>query len=76
VLAHRRAKGDQQVEIVLQPADWFEREVRQQHLARVGHNPTLVLRVDDCPLRPRRPSGVNSRGFLVPAPHGQFRPPA
>jgi catechol 2,3-dioxygenase-like lactoylglutathione lyase family enzyme len=42
------SKGDQQVEIVLQPPDWFEGTTREDHLAQVGKNPTLVFQVDDC----------------------------
>jgi catechol 2,3-dioxygenase-like lactoylglutathione lyase family enzyme len=41
-------KGDQQVEIVLQPPDWFEGTRREDHIAQVGKNPTLVFQVDNC----------------------------
>ena len=42
------APGDSDLEVVLQPADWFQGEARRALEAMVGHNPTLVLRVDDC----------------------------
>ena len=41
-------KGEQAPELVLQPADWFEGEERQQHAALVGKDPTIVFQVDDC----------------------------
>jgi predicted enzyme related to lactoylglutathione lyase len=42
------APPNAKVELVLQPTDWFEGEEREQHLARIGQSPTIVLRVDDC----------------------------
>ncbi len=36
------------VEIVLQPADWFQGEERQRHLDLVGKDPTVVFQVADC----------------------------
>jgi predicted enzyme related to lactoylglutathione lyase len=36
------------VQIVLQPPDWFSGEERAQHLLFAGHNPTLVFQVEDC----------------------------
>ena len=41
-------KDDHNVEIVLQPSDWFQGAERKEHEAKVGKNPTLVLQVDDC----------------------------
>ena len=41
-------KDEQAPELVLQPADWFEGEERQQHAALVGKDPTIVFQVDDC----------------------------
>jgi catechol 2,3-dioxygenase-like lactoylglutathione lyase family enzyme len=40
--------NDKSLEIVLQPVDWFDGEERERKLSQVGHNPTLVLAVDDC----------------------------
>ena len=42
------APGDSGLEVVLQPPDWFQGEARREREAMIGHNPTLVLRVDDC----------------------------
>jgi uncharacterized glyoxalase superfamily protein PhnB len=39
---------DADLEVVLQPPDWFHGEERQRKAAQIGHNPTMVLRVDDC----------------------------
>ena len=39
---------DTDLEIVLQPPDWFQGEERQRKAAQIGQNPTMVLRVDDC----------------------------
>lgn len=36
-----------EVEIVIQPADWFEGEARAFHLGQVGKNPPMVLDVRD-----------------------------
>jgi catechol 2,3-dioxygenase-like lactoylglutathione lyase family enzyme len=41
-------KEDHDLEIVLQPLDWFEGEERKEHAALVGKNPTMVFHVDDC----------------------------
>lgn len=41
-------KNDNQIEIVLQPLDWFQGAERERLSALVGQNPTLVLQVDDC----------------------------
>ena len=41
-------QDDQDLEIVLQPLDWFEGKAREDHAALVGKNPTMVLLVDDC----------------------------
>ncbi len=41
-------KDDHDLEIVLQPLDWFQGEERERHAGMVGKNPTMVLRVDDC----------------------------
>ena len=41
-------KGQDTPELVLQPADWFEGEERQQHSGLVGKDPTIVFQVDDC----------------------------
>ncbi len=37
-----------EVEIVLQPPDWFQGEARAEIESRIGHNPPMVFRVDDC----------------------------
>src|SRR5258706_3639003 len=37
-----------EVEMVLQPSDWFEGEERRQHAELVGKDPALVFQVDDC----------------------------
>ncbi len=42
------APANSKVELVLQPTDWFQGEEREQHIARIGQNPTMVFRVDDC----------------------------
>jgi uncharacterized glyoxalase superfamily protein PhnB len=39
---------DADLEMVLQPPDWFQGEERQRKIAQIGQNPTMVLRVDDC----------------------------
>ena len=41
-------KDDHDLEIVLQPLNWFEGKVREEKAAQVGKNPTMVFRVDDC----------------------------
>lgn len=41
-------KDQKELEIVLQPSDWFEGRERDQHAAMVGKNPTIVFGVDDC----------------------------
>ena len=41
-------KDDHNLEIVLQPLDWFEGKVREDHADLIGKNPTMVLLVDDC----------------------------
>ncbi len=41
-------KDDHDLEIVLQPLDWFQGKARDDHAALVGKNPTMVLLVDDC----------------------------
>jgi len=41
-------RDDHDLEMVLQPSDWFDGAEREEHLARVGKNPTMVLQVDDC----------------------------
>ncbi len=41
-------KNDHDLEIVLQPLDWFEGKARDELAALVGKNPTMVLLVDDC----------------------------
>lgn len=45
------SRDDPVVELVLQPADWFEEEERQRQAALVGNNPTIVFQVDDCRAR-------------------------
>jgi catechol 2,3-dioxygenase-like lactoylglutathione lyase family enzyme len=42
------APDDANLEIVLQPPDWFQGDARRDREALVGKNPTLVVRVDDC----------------------------
>jgi predicted enzyme related to lactoylglutathione lyase len=42
------AKDQKDLEIVLQPSEWFEGPEREQHAAMVGKNPTIVFSVDDC----------------------------
>ncbi len=42
------APRDAQVELVLQPTDWFQGEEREQHLAQIGKSATIVFRVDNC----------------------------
>jgi predicted enzyme related to lactoylglutathione lyase len=42
------SKEDHNLEIVLQPLDWFEGKEREEHAALVGKNPTMVFQVDDC----------------------------
>jgi catechol 2,3-dioxygenase-like lactoylglutathione lyase family enzyme len=42
------AKDQRDLEIVLQPPDWFHGPEREQHAAMVGKNPTIVFSVDDC----------------------------
>jgi predicted enzyme related to lactoylglutathione lyase len=42
------APRDSNVELVLQPPDWFEGEERAQKLERVGQSPTIVFRVVNC----------------------------
>jgi predicted enzyme related to lactoylglutathione lyase len=42
------APRDAQVELVLQPTDWFQGEEREQHLALIGKSPTIVFRVENC----------------------------
>ncbi len=39
---------DHNLEIVLQPIDWFDGRERDKHAAMLGKNPTIVLQVDDC----------------------------
>lgn len=39
---------EQNVQIVLQPPDWFNGEERVEHLKHVGHNPALVFQIEDC----------------------------
>ena len=41
-------KDEPSVEIVLQPSDWFQEDLRIQHEALLGKDPTLVFQVDDC----------------------------
>ena len=41
-------KDDHNIEIVLQPLDWFESEERREHAALVGKNPTMAFHIDDC----------------------------
>lgn len=41
-------KDDHTLEIVLQPLDWFEGQVRAEPAAMVGHNLTMVFQVDRC----------------------------
>jgi predicted enzyme related to lactoylglutathione lyase len=40
--------GDEDLQIVLQPPEWFSGEERMQHLLYAGHNPPLVFQVEDC----------------------------
>ena len=40
-------KDDHDLEIVLQPLDWFNGSARDAHAAMVGKNPTMVLLVDN-----------------------------
>lgn len=42
------APRDAQVELVLQPTDWFQGEEREQHLALIGKSATIVFRVENC----------------------------
>jgi uncharacterized glyoxalase superfamily protein PhnB len=42
------APDDIDLEMVLQPPDWFQGEERRRKAGQIGQNPTLVLRVDDC----------------------------
>jgi predicted enzyme related to lactoylglutathione lyase len=42
------APRDAQVELVLQPTDWFQGEEREQHLAQIGKSATIVFRVENC----------------------------
>jgi catechol 2,3-dioxygenase-like lactoylglutathione lyase family enzyme len=42
------SKGIHDLEIVLQPLDWFKGKEREEHAALVGKNPTMVFLVDDC----------------------------
>ncbi len=42
------APRDAQVELVLQPLDWFEGDDRVQVEKRLGNNPTIVFKVDNC----------------------------
>lgn len=39
---------DENVQIVLQPPEWFKGEEREQQLQFAGHNPALVFQVEDC----------------------------
>lgn len=41
-------KGQTDLEIVLQPLDWFEGEERARISTRVGNQPTGVFQADDC----------------------------
>ncbi len=41
-------KDDHNLEIVLQPLDWFDGQARADHVAMVGKNPTMVFQVEDC----------------------------
>jgi catechol 2,3-dioxygenase-like lactoylglutathione lyase family enzyme len=41
-------KDDHNLEIVLQPLDWFKGKERDEHAAMVGKSPTMVFLVDDC----------------------------
>jgi uncharacterized glyoxalase superfamily protein PhnB len=41
------APDDIDLEMVLQPPDWFQGEERRRKAGQIGQNPTLVLRVDD-----------------------------
>jgi catechol 2,3-dioxygenase-like lactoylglutathione lyase family enzyme len=36
------------LEIVLQPLEWFNGQEREEHAARIGHNPSIVFSVDNC----------------------------
>jgi catechol 2,3-dioxygenase-like lactoylglutathione lyase family enzyme len=40
--------AEDDVEIVLQPPEWFDAEEREQHLQYAGHNPPLVFQVENC----------------------------
>ena len=43
------AAGDQkELEIVLQPLDWFKGQEREELAAMIGKNPTIVFSVDNC----------------------------
>jgi catechol 2,3-dioxygenase-like lactoylglutathione lyase family enzyme len=42
------APPDARVVFVLQPHDWFEGDERAAHEQRLGKDPTIVLRVDNC----------------------------
>jgi catechol 2,3-dioxygenase-like lactoylglutathione lyase family enzyme len=39
---------ESELEIVLQPLDWFSGVEREEHAAMIGHNPSIVFRVDNC----------------------------
>ena len=41
-------RDDHELEIVLQPLDWFQGDEREKLAAQVGNNPTMVLLVEDC----------------------------
>ena len=41
-------KDDHNLEMVLQPGDWFQGAERKEHEAKVGKNPTMVFQADDC----------------------------
>ena len=63
---------DTDLEMVLQPPDWFQGEERRRKAAQIGQNPTLVLRVDDCgaTCAELRARGVEVAGPPEQAPWG------
>ncbi len=66
------APGDGNLEIVLQPPDWFQGEERANREALVGKNPTLVFKVDDCraTVEEMRSRGVEVRTAPEATPWG------
>lgn len=64
--------GEEAVQIVLQPPDWFSGAEREQHLQYAGHNPSLVFQVEDCQVTYKQLRGKGVRFTQAPSerPYG------